>query len=275
MSVLPRIAGNPLRRSVLLLAALLASGGCGVKHMIYPAPPVSVPSPPPEPIREVQLDSATGETIIAWRVDSPHAEPATPVVLFFHGNGENLETMRFSGFFERVSDLGFHCLAVDYPGYGRSSGSPSERSNLAAAEAAFEYVGEEFPNRPHAVSGWSLGAAVAIQLAASHPDGVAGLAALSSWTSLADTARLHFPGFLVNVLLSERYDSLAAVDRIQAPTLLIHGTSDNIIPVGHGEQLAAAFGDRARWVPVVGAGHNDLLARTETWRELAAFLGSL
>lgn len=242
-----------------------------VRQMLYPAPPVRVPSPPPAPLVEVALE-ANGRTVSTW-----HQPPAAaaPVVLMLHGNGENLETMRQSGLFADFASAGAGVLAIDYPGYGRSPGTPSEAGNLAAAEAAWSWLLGNSNDSPRVIAGWSLGAAIAAQLAARHNDEAAGVMLLSAWDRLDAVARLHFPGWMVNALLSERYDSIAAAKQITAPAILIHGDRDTIIPIDLGRTLYAAVPTQKQWIEVHGAGHNDLLARPETWQAIHAFLSSL
>ncbi|HYN19731.1 MAG TPA: alpha/beta hydrolase [Thermoanaerobaculia bacterium] len=242
-----------------------------VRNSIYPAPRVPV-QPAPSPLEEVSLDLATGERIVAWAYADPALPPDRPAVAFFHGNGENLETMRMAGLFEDLDQLQVAWIAVDYPGYGRSTGRASEEGLQAASEAALAWLGQSHPVRPHVLCGWSLGAATAIAAAARHPEQVRGLIALSPWSSLAAVARIYFPEFMVRGLLRERYDSLDAAPRIRVPALVIHGETDSIIPVGQGKEVAAALAGPAKWVPVPKAGHNDLLARDEVWREMRRFL---
>jgi pimeloyl-ACP methyl ester carboxylesterase len=127
------------------------------------------------------------------------------------------------------------------------------------------------------VCGWSLGAALSLATAARHPGEVQGVAVLSPWTSLADVARHHFPPILVRALLRETYDSLAAARQVTVPALVIHGEEDDLIPAEQGRRIADALAgpaDRIRWVPVPGAGHNDLLAQPMVWEELARFFSS-
>lgn len=243
-----------------------------VRNSIYPAPPLRVP-PAPAPLEEVALDLATGERIVAWAHADPALPPSRPAVVFFHGNGENLETMRMSGLFDELARLRVAWIAMDYPGYGRSTGKPSEEGVMAGAAAAAAWLRERHPGRPLVLCGWSLGAATAIGTAAGHPDGVRGLIAMSPWTSLAAVGRIHFPGFMVQSMLKERYDSLSAAKRIRMPALVIHGELDNLIPAAQGREVAAALA--ARWVPVPSAGHNDLLARDEVWTELGRFLDGI
>lgn len=240
------------------------------RQMLYPAPPVRVP-PAPAPLREVSLELPAGERIVGWVGESPGLSPDAPLVLFFHGNGENLETLRQWDFYDLLGQMGIAWLAVDYPGYGRSTGTPSEEGLYATGEAAVRWAKANHPERPLVLAGWSLGAALAFDTAAKHPE-AAGLIVLSPWTTLAAAARALFPAIVVRALLSETYDSLAQARRILIPALVVHGERDELIPFAHGEQIAKALQGPTRWLPVAGAGHNDLLARPEVWQSMAAFL---
>ncbi len=245
-----------------------------VRQMLYPAPPVPVPSPPPAPLVEVTLDLPAGERVVAWAREQ--SDPASPAVVFFHGNGENLETVRLSGLFEELAALGAHVLALDYPGYGRSTGDPSEASLTAAGEAGLAWVAERYPQSPRVMVGWSLGAAVAIQ-AASRDESADGIVLMSAWSDLASLAALHFPSWLVGLGLKDKYDSVAAAEDVRSPLLMIHGSADEIIPLAQGRRLHGALGegDSPRFVEVAGAGHNDLLAHPVVWQELGDFLQAL
>lgn len=275
----PKAGSRSLRHLPLLvllgaLAAAVASMlNSFVRQSVYPAPSVPVPSPPPAPLEEVRLRLPSGDEVVGWAWTAP--SPEAPVLLYFHGNGENLETLRWAGLYEELSALGASFLALDYPGYGRSTGSPSEAGLLAAGEAALTWAGERYPQAPTVPCGWSLGAAVAIHLAAEHPEAVSGLIAMSSWTSLHDVASILFPRLLIQALVSERYDSLAKAPRVRCPALVIHGRRDFIIPFRQGEKVAGALGGASRFVAVPQAGHNDLLGQSQVWREIAAFLRDL
>ncbi|HEX9800887.1 MAG TPA: alpha/beta fold hydrolase [Thermoanaerobaculia bacterium] len=242
------------------------------RSALYPAPAVPVPSPPPAPLVEVDVVSGGG-VLSAWWL--PPAETRSPVVLLLHGNGENLATLAWAGLFDRFAALGAGVLAVDYPGYGRSDGSPSESSIAAATLDAWrELVVRAGAERPRAVVGWSLGAAAAAQLAAAEPASVDALVLASPWTRLADVAAVHYPAWLVGPLLTDRYDTLAAAAAVRAPTLVVHGSDDAIIPAEQGRRVAAALAAPKRWVEVRGAGHNDLLGREATWRAIAEVLAA-
>lgn len=212
----------------------------------------------------VMLPTTTGDTVGA--IVARGAPPATYAVLFTHGNAEDAGHQ--ADFAARYAAMGVTVLAVDYPGYGPSTGEPSEPGAYAAADAALAHLGTlGFPPQRVVLHGRSLGGAVAVDLAARHP--VAGLILESTFTS-AFQVMLPFGG-----LPGDRFTSLAKLPRVTAPTLVIHGTRDEVIPFSHGERIFQAFPEgqaRSWWVE--GAGHNDLMwvAGERYWEGLTSFL---
>ncbi len=270
-------------RSFVLLAALLLLAALAplLQHrmfqsLLYPIPAWPVPDPPPEPLVAVELALPGGESALAWSFEAPPAAPgkAGIALVVLHGNGENLGTFAAAGMPRELAALGVSFLALDYPGYGLSRGKPSEAGNAAAARAALAWLAQHQPASKRVLWGWSLGAGVAVQAAAADPGALDGLVLLSPWTRLEDVAALHFPRWLVRLGLEETYDSLAVAAQLAMPALVVHGEHDEIIPAGQGHSLAAAL-PNARFVLVPNAGHNDLFARPEPWRESLAFLAAL
>ena len=242
-----------------------------IRKMIYPAPFISVTTPPPG-MQEVFITSESAPTTCAWLYEYTSAGENSPVVLLFHGNGENLETMKLSGTLDQFQSLNISFLAADYPGYGKSEGSAAEETNIRAAEAALEWLNSRYPSRPIVILGWSLGAGVGLQAAAKNTERVSGLILLSPWSSLADVAAVHYPAWLVEKVLPESYNSLRAAAQINCPTLILHGEVDRIIPVQQGKVLAKAFPQPVKLITLPGVGHNDIFSEPTVWHEIRAFL---
>jgi pimeloyl-ACP methyl ester carboxylesterase len=254
---------------ILLLIIIVFMNQLLVRQFVYPSPLVGVQSPAPEPLQEIVFQLSDGTKIIGW-LDFWAADK--PMMLFFHGNGENLQTVYDAGTFDQFRTAGVNLLVIDYPGYGRSGGKSSEMLILESSTATLKWIKKEYPDLPVIVCGWSLGAAVAIQTVSSHPSEVNGLIALSAWTSLTDIARSHFPGWLVRLLLKENYNSLEAAKNIKCPVLLIHGSRDQIIPVEQARQLADSFLFPPDYIEIPSADHNSLMAYPEVWRSVKKFI---
>lgn len=260
---------------VLILAGLVCMLPQCISHFfLYPRPQYAVPSPPPAPFREVDLRLPGGEAISAW--SWIRSEEQGPLMLYFHGNGENLGTMLDGGQLGQFVRHEIEFLAVDFPGYGRSEGWPSEDSVRAAGRAGVQYLRQTYPRRPLVIAGWSLGAAAAMQTVAASPGDYQGLALFSPWTSLREIGAVHF-GWAGRSLAGSQYDSRRVARAVRAPVLLIHGRNDTIIPFEQGRALAGEFPDpdRVRFVPLVGTGHNDLFDHPEVWLELRSYLPAL
>jgi pimeloyl-ACP methyl ester carboxylesterase len=244
-----------------------------LQQLLYPAPAVPLSPFPPPPWERVALPSSQGEGL-GWLREAPGASCA-PALLWFHGNGENLETLRLAGLLGELEDLGCPSLAVEYPGYGGLPGAPSEGSLREAARNAVAWASDHWPGRSLVACGWSLGAAVALPLAAEAGTRIRALAVFSAWTRLAEVARLHFPAWLVSAVLRESYDSLALASHVRLPALVAHGGDDGIIPAGQGRQLAQALAGPVRHLELPGVGHNDLLAHRPIWKALETLIDEL
>lgn len=257
-------------------ALLLVVGFFLLKTMMHGAlyPAVGVPvGRPPSGYTELMLEWDSRESAVAWFC-AGKSGTHRPSILYFHGNGENLETLRASGFLDMLRAFDCPVLVVDYPGYGRSPGKASEAGILKMADAAVQRVKALNPGAGWISAGWSLGAAVAVQAAARNGADLRGLVVMSGWSSLRDAAAVHFPVWLVRLFASEDYDSATTAAAIHCPVLILHGENDDLIPVAQGKKLAGQFSS-AKWIPLPEVGHNDLPGNPVVHRELDAFLSEL
>jgi len=206
-------------------------------------------------VEEVWISTNDGLRLNAWFLPAP-ASPK--VLLVFHGNAENIGygLARLKSF----AQLGTNVLALDYRGYGKSEGSPNERGVYRDAEAAYRYLADlrRFAPGNIVVYGQSLGGAVAIDLASGHECG--GLIVESSFSSGREMARRAFRIPLFEYIPQSRFDSLAKIKNVRCPILIVHGTRDEVIPFAMGQRLYEAAPEPKTFLPVEGAGHNDVFS---------------
>ncbi|MGD8868322.1 MAG: alpha/beta hydrolase [Gemmatimonadales bacterium] len=222
-------------------------------------------------VEEVWLDSGGDAPVHGLYVGG---RTAVADLLFFHGNAGNLYDRLDN--VEMLVQSGFNVLIIDYAGYGKSGGEPSERRIFADGEAAYRYLLDERGAAPDrlVIFGRSLGAAVAIDVASRNRCGA--VIAESAFTSAVALGRLHYawlPGFLLRGM-TQRFDSLSKVGRLRSPVLFVHGQADGIVPVEMGRRLYEASPEPKRWYEIVAAGHNDtvMVGGREYFRRLVEFV---
>lgn len=200
---------------------------------------------------DVWLDTRDGVRVHAWFIAR---EGGRWVTLYLHGNAGNI-THRLPHMQEIVA-AGSSILILDYRGYGKSSGRPTEEGLYIDSEAAFTHLlGMGYRANQIIIHGESLGTAVAIDLASRRP--CAAVILEAPFTSASDVAGTVLP--ILGPLLVRSYNSLSKIGRIEAPKLFMQGDHDEIIPPRLGQALyAAAASPKEFWI-VEGAGHNDIL----------------
>ncbi len=201
--------------------------------------------------QEVTLSTNDGVELNAWWIPNSNARAT---LIFFHGNAGNISHRLDS--IEIFYNLGLSVFIVDYRGYGKSTGTPSEEGTYIDAETVWTYLVKEKNITPNniIIFGRSLGGAIATWLADKHSS--AALIVESSFTSIADIGKHYYPYLPTNLLARIKYPSKDKVPNIKAPTLFIHSPDDEIIPYKHGKQLFEAANEPKSFLELRG-GHND------------------
>jgi fermentation-respiration switch protein FrsA (DUF1100 family) len=211
----------------------------------------------------LSLPTADGAKIAAifGKALDPNGQPladyaSRPTVIYFYGNGA---CMAYStDVFDHIRRIGANIIIPEYEGYGMSPGKPSETGCYAAADAAYEYLHsrKDIDTQKIIAMGWSLGGAVAIDLASRHE--VAGIITLSAFTSMPDMGRQLMPWLPTSLILKYHFDNAKKLAGISRPILIIHGTQDDIVPFSMAPRLAAAAKGKVTRFNVDGASHNDI-----------------
>lgn len=194
------------------------------------------------------------------------ARPSSPIVLYFHGNGEVVAD--YDGIAHLFQELDLNLFVAEYRGYGGSTGAPSFTTLFTDAEAIFRYVADmaRSADRPRSifVMGRSLGSVPALALAYAHPDVIRGLIIESGFGS---------PARLLSYMKMPLADDEAAqveeasqriVRGVTVPTLLIHGANDLLVPISEAQYLHDDLGSKEKTLFVIPrAAHNNLLNVSE------------
>ena len=250
---------NHLVRLAILLALAYATGCVALvilqRHLIYlPAKGAGQPADFGLPgVAVGSLATHDGERLETWRW---HGSGDKPVIVFFHGNAGNLEDR--NDVFQMFRALGYGFVALDYRGYGNSTGTPSYKALIDDALLVFDHTSSspEFAGRKIVLYGESLGTGIATEVATKRR--VGGLILQSPYTSIADAVRERFPWLPVGLLLTERLSTVPQIASINAPLLVLHGAEDEFFPSAMAQRVFDEASGRKVIDIMAGLGHNDI-----------------
>jgi fermentation-respiration switch protein FrsA (DUF1100 family) len=195
-----------------------------------------------------------------------NAGAPAPAVIFAHGNAELIDNQ--GALVRGFNEMGVSVLLVEFRGYGRSTGSPSEASIVEDMTRAFDLLAlrPEVDARCIVFYGRSLGGGVVCAL--SRQRRPAAIILQSTFTSLR--AMMGTFGLFGPVVL-DPMDSKSAIEKYEDSVLVMHGRADRVIPTSHGESLAAAA-PNGLFQPFE-CGHNDFPVSSEAhWGAVRGFL---
>jgi uncharacterized protein len=218
---------------------------------------------------DVYLTASDGTKLHSWWIRSPNARFAT---LHLHGNAGNISHRDLSA--GTIIAAGSSVLLLDYRGYGKSEGKPSERGVYLDAEAGYDWLlSKGYKPEQIILHGESLGTAVAADLASRRA--CAGVVLEAPFPSARAVAHKVLP-FLGPLLISG-FDTKGRMAQIKVPVFVIHGDRDEVIAYQFGYEVFAAAGEPKSFWTIPGAAHNDLhiVGRLEFPRRLAGFYSSL
>jgi alpha-beta hydrolase superfamily lysophospholipase len=265
---------RPLARPFALLAVALGLGGAFVgcssldewqRQTIF-NPARDNPRWYSEPIAGTEEFDAVlpnGDRVHMWHV--AQSARNAPTVLYLHGARWNMNGSVFR--IARWHELGFNVLAVDYRGFGKSTELlPSEDTATEDTRLAFEELKRRQPDPARRyIYGHSLGGALAIDLAArelkEEPNAVAGVIIESTFTSIPDVVRGMKWGWVpgLGLAVTQPFDSMTKIQHLRAPLLVLHGTSDSVVPHAMADELYAAAGSAdKRLVKIEGGTHSGM-----------------
>ncbi|ROQ92364.1 alpha/beta hydrolase [Desulfosoma caldarium] len=233
------------------------------RHLIFPSFFIGVSEMPslPASVERIWVD-VPGAKVEGWFLPSSISQDIPrPLVIFAHGNGELIDLWPET--FRGLNRRGFHVLLLEYPGYGRSLGKPSQKTITRAFCAAYDLMTQrpDVDTSRIILFGRSIGGGAACALASQRPS--AALILMSTFTSLRPFARRYFaPSFL----LRDSFDNEAVVSSYAAPVLIVHGTHDTVVPFSHGKALAQAA--RQGRLIAYDADHNDCPSNWEAFFDL-------
>jgi len=208
--------------------------------------------------------------------DPPNSELT---IVVFHGNAGEAANRHY--YITALSNISARIILVEYPGYGKRPGTPSENTFVSDAQETLNLVSNTYPDEPLIVIGESLGAGVA-SAATTNSFGqisfdnsiIKGLVLITPWDSLSNLAQHYFWYLPARWLVLDRYNSVSNLQSFSAPVVVVIAEQDNIIPARHTNTLYDSISTKKARFLIETAGHNNWpnFVDDTWWEELITFL---
>ncbi len=211
---------------------------------------------------EVEIAIPETETVLGCRFYRSNSE--APNIVYFHGNGETVSD--YDKIVPFYLEAGFNIFVATYRGYGWSTGQPSVSAlfddGAIVLHYFINYCRENNLAEEIFVMGRSLGSACSIDLAYRYPDLLKGLIIESGFANtLPLAARLGYDVTRSGLTEQDCFNNLKKIEEISLPTLILHGTEDQLIPLAEAVKLQAESGAKTKQLFIVpGADHNSLIS---------------
>ena len=217
---------------------------------------------------EEVIFKSEGSSLHGWYFTQTGFPNPKGMILFFHGNGQN-RSSHFSAL-RWVLEKGYDYFIFDYRGYADSEGEATPEHTVRDGVSALQYLLKRNPKLPLAVLGQSLGGAVAIRSLVefkteigNFPDHLRLLILDSTFLSYrraaASILSKHALTFLFQplaLLISDEWSPMRVKNEMpRIPTLVIHGTHDQIIDEKLGFEVYDAFQGPKFFKQVQGGRH--------------------
>jgi fermentation-respiration switch protein FrsA (DUF1100 family) len=242
---------------VVLYAAAIARLMSQETELIFRTAAARADTYPAFPYQQIELPRQDRARQIAWIMAREKADGKTDEdlwILYLHGNASTIASRMSVAHYRGLHELGVNLLAPEYRGYNGLAGIPSEASVGADARAGYDYLRTEkhVPAARLVIYGWSLGAAVAVDLA-SQVDARAVILE-GAPASIVDIGQQRYPYFPIRLIIRNPFQAIEKVARIRAPLLFLHSPEDVVVPFTEGRRLFEAAPSPKTFVEVRG-GH--------------------
>ena len=208
---------------------------------------------------EVFIETLDGQELYGYFFPgrrSPGTSPADKVVIYLHGNAQNVGDW-YPACTEIQKHVPINFLLVDYRGYGKSTGKPTIEGVVRDAQSMYKFlIKRGYVSDDISLYGRSIGGAIALELAVREK--VKSVVVQSSFSSLRDIAKEVYP-FIPEALIKNNFwNSKELIKKINVPVLISHGDKDEIVPISHSYKLYEFANEPKKLIVLKGASHNEI-----------------
>jgi len=219
---------------VLIYAAICTYFYFYQEHLIFPAVKVANNYSYSFTVAntEYRIKTADGNIVDGYLFKTDQSSKG--LIFYLHGNGNNVQEWRNA--VANYINMGYDAFALDYPGYGKSTGSITSLDEFFnSVKTVYDTLKRIYPENKIIIMGYSIGTGPAAWLAANdHPEK---LILLAPYYSLSDMALTRYPFLPVSIILKYPINTYKYLQHVKAPVTIFHGDADQVVYYGSSLKL--------------------------------------
>lgn len=266
-----------LNRVFKLIFSLVLIGYMGVcifyyfyqESLIFPAE--YVPKESPEELKKyVKTYTVDGMNIHGWSVVHSKNKPT----IFYYGGNKEIIHRSVKSYAKHYGEQ-FNFISFEYPGYGSSTGKPSEKNFISAMEYVTRKQLEEnkLKQSESVFIGRSIGSSVATQIAGKLKP--AGVILITPFDSILNLGHARYPFLPLKTLLRHPFDSEAVAKNLDVPVMIVEAENDELVPIKHAEKLASSWKGPVKKLFLHGGTHNNSYRYPALWQQMRLFINQV
>lgn len=194
------------------------------------------------------------------------------LIIYFHGNADNLA--KWGLISPEFTQKGFDILIVDYPTFGKSTGSLNQLSLINMGTDVYDYCKKYYDEEKIILYGRSIGSGIASKVASERNPALLFLE--TPYVSIKKLVDHHAPNYApTSLVLRFILSNKENIQKVKCPIMIFHGTDDPVIPFNHSKELSAFLKGKDKLVSFEGGNHNNLSSFSKYHEEMERFLATI
>jgi hypothetical protein len=200
---------------------------------------------------------------------STHQSSKKGIILYFHGNSDNLQ--RWAGYHNDFTSRGYDFLAIDYRGYGKSTGKVGEQNMYKDAKMVYDWVADQYEEDEIILYGRSLGTGVASNVASTNPAKM--LILETPYNNIRTAIKKNAPFLWLPFKFNYKFPNDEHLKEVEYPVHIFQGTKDRIVPYASASLLKPLLKEESNFVTIKDGKHKNLRSFKKYQKRLDKILG--
>jgi uncharacterized protein len=176
------------------------------------------------------------------------------IIIYYHGNMNNVE--HYAAYTKPFTKLGYEVWVEDYPGFGKSTGTITEKKLYDQAMQIKKMADVKYGSDSIIIYGKSLGTGIAAYVASNTKAKI--LVLETPYYSVPALFSCYAPIYPSSAMANYKIPTFEYLQDVKYPIIIFHGTSDGVIPYRSAARLKTVLKSTDKFITIPEATHKNI-----------------